>query len=275
MIIRKPVAQVVRDLWGNHSAKVLILDIETAPNKAFIWRMWKENIGIGQLVSEWYMLSFCAKWLGQDKAVYMSQKHIKDIEDDSKQLAALWDLLDKADIVVAHNGRKFDVKKVNARFFAHGMKPPSPYKVVDTLDIAKGNFSFTSNKLEYLTTRFNKEYTKLKHGKYPGFELWEQVMLGNADAWEEMREYNTYDVYALEELYINMRPWDTHHPNVNVYVTDEQQRCTVCGSVHLKPRGYYHTNTGKYHRLRCESCGKWNRTRYTINTTGKRKALLT
>lgn len=276
MIVRKAVAAAVAAAFGsNNHAKILILDIETAPNAGFVWGLWKQNVGLNQLISEWYILSWCAKWLGQNKAVYMDGRGQKDVSNDVHMLQELWYMLNNADIVVAHNAVRFDVKKINARFFAAGMNPPSPYKIVDTLLIAKAKFAFTSNKLEYLTKKFNKCYTKLSHGKYPGQELWTQVMLDNLDAWHEMQEYNVYDVYALEELYIKLRTWDDRHPNVNVYVADETVRCVVCGSDDLSSRGYYHTNSGKYNRLRCNHCGKWNRTRYTINTTEKRKSLLT
>ena len=263
--------------WGKPrkgQAKVLILDIETAPIKANVWRIWKENVGLNQIDKDWFMLSFSAKWLGDKWITYFDQKGRADIEDDAPLLAELHTLLDEADIVVAHNGRKFDLKKINARFLAHGFKPPSPYKIVDTLEIAKAKFAFTSNKLAYLTERFNKDYKKLEHGKFPGYELWRQVLLANKEAWAEMRTYNEYDVLALEELYVTLRPWDDRHPNVNAYSPLEDTACPICGGLNMGSRGFSYTNTGKYPRYRCEDCGAWSRGRYTVNTIAKRKALL-
>src|SRR5690554_2502619 len=132
-------------------AKILILDIETAPILAHVWRTFKENVGLEQISFDWYILSFAAKWLHSDETLYFDQQYAKDVEDDTPLMQRLWKLLDDADIIVAHNGRRFDLKKINARFAIKGFKPPSPYRIVDTLEIAKKNFAFTSNRLAYLT----------------------------------------------------------------------------------------------------------------------------
>lgn len=261
-------------------ARILILDIETAPILGNVWRIWKENVGLNQIDRDWFILSYGAKWLGDDAIIYEDQSKVPldDIENDKALLGKLWKLLDEADIVVAHNGRKFDVRKINARLILNGFKPPSPYKIVDTLEIAKAAFAFTSNRLEYLADKLNKTYRKQKHGDYPGFELWKAVMAGDKKAWAAMRTYNEHDVLSLEEVYLALRPWDRRHPNVDVFDTEnEQHACPVCGSYHVQKRGFYFTNSGQYQRYQCteETCGAWSRSRYTINTTAKRKATLT
>lgn len=259
-------------------ARILILDIETAPIAAKVWRIWKENVGLNQIEKDWHILSFGAKWLGDDKLIYFDQSKARNIEDDKPLLVKLRDLMDEADIVVAHNGRKFDVKKINARMILAGLKPPSPFKIVDTLEIAKAQFAFTSNRLEYLADKLNTKYKKLPHSAYPGFTLWSAVLAGDPKAWAEMRKYNEYDVLALEELYLLLRPWDRKHPNVDVYdVNSEEHRCPVCGGDHLQKRGFYFTNSGQYQRYVCmnDQCGAWSRSRYTLNTSAKRKATLT
>ena len=132
--------------------KILIYDIETAPILGYVWGLWQNNVGLNQIESDWYALSWSAKWLGspEDEVMYMDQRHAKNIEDDSKMLKDIWKLLDEADIVITQNGKKFDQKKLNARFIMHGMKPPNSYRHIDTLQIAKRVFGFTSNKLEYM-----------------------------------------------------------------------------------------------------------------------------
>jgi hypothetical protein len=259
----------------NGQAKVLILDIETAPILGNVWSIWQQNVGLNQIERDWYILSFGAKWLGQDKVIYYDQSRAAEIEDDTVLLGKLWKLLDEADIMVAHNGKQFDAKKINARFILAGMSPPSPYKVVDTLLIAKAQFKFTSNKLEYLADKLNTKYKKLSHAKYPGFSLWKGVMAGDKAAWAEMRTYNEHDVLSLEELYLILRPWDRKHPNVDVYDdTHEGTACPVCGSHHLQKRGWHTTNVGKYQRYACNGCGAWSHARTPVNTKGKRRGLL-
>lgn len=260
--------------------KVLILDIETAPILARVWRTFKENIGLNQIYGDWFLLSFAAKWLGDSKVLYFDQSRAANVENDRPLLEKLWHLLDQADIVVAHNGKKFDVKKINARLVTAGFPPPSPYMIVDTLLIAKDKFAFTSNKLAFLTEQLNETYKKHDHGNFPGFELWRAVLnVGSAEAkraWAEMKTYNEYDVLSLEELYLKLRPWSDKHPNVANFDDSEEMRCPICGGTHLQKRGVYHTNTGTYQRYVCtdKTCGAWSRTRYTESSKGKRKSLL-
>jgi hypothetical protein len=46
--------------------------------------------------------------------------------------------MDEADIICAHNGDAFDIKKINSRLITNGFKPPSPFKTIDTLKAAPG-----------------------------------------------------------------------------------------------------------------------------------------
>lgn len=242
---------------------------------AHVWQMWDVNVGLNQLVADWYILSFGAKWLGEDRIFYYDQRNAEHIEQDRDLLIKLGELLNKADIVVAHNAARFDVKKVNARMVLAGLPPVRPYRIVDTLQIAKAKFAFSSNKLEYLADHLNVTYKKLPHAKYPGHTLWTAVMEGKLDAWREMRVYNEHDVLALEEVYLKLRVWDDKHPNVNVSSEDEVERCPICGGEHIERRGFAYTNNGKYQRIRCVGCGAWGRLKTNLLTKAKRMALVT
>lgn len=253
--------------------KILVLDIETAPILARVWRTWKENVGLNQIEHDWYLLSYSAKWLGDKRIFYQDQSKAPNIEDDRELLAGLHGLLDEADIVVAHNARRFDVPKINARLITLGFKPPSPYKVHDTLDIAKKNFKFTSNRLEFLTGALCTE-KKMLHGKFPGFELWKQCMLGNPAAWREMKRYNVQDVKSLEELYLKLRAWDPRAPALGIFLEDGDHACPKCGSGSVQRRGSYSTSVGVYQRFQCNECGGWSRGGVLLNTAAERKNLL-
>jgi len=239
--------------------KVLFIDIETRPILAHVWGCWDQNVALNQIASDWSILSFSAKWRGDppSKIIYHDVSKQKDIENDLPLLKVLWKLLDAADVVVTQNGIKFDKKKVFARFAIHGMRPPSPVKMVDTLVIARRNFGFTSNKLEHLTDKLTKKYKKLKHEKFSGFELWRECMKGNKEAWAEMKKYNMYDVLALEELYEVLRPWD-NSVNFSLY-TDSNEAVCGCGSTEFTKRGHAYTSLGKYQRYQCTECGAWSR----------------
>lgn len=241
--------------------KVLILDIETSPNIAYVWRFWKENVGAKQVLENGRMLSFAAKWLGSDTVFYQDTRS----HDEEVMLKVLFKLLDEADVVVAHNGNKFDLPHIHGRGLVHGLKPPSPYKTVDTRLIAAKEFNFPSNSLEYLATVLNLKNRKDGHKKYPGFELWLGVLANVLDAWDEMREYNIQDVLVLEELYLLMRPYMRSHPNLAVYneEPDGKCHCPKCSSTDIQWRGYAHTSVGRYRRFQCNDCGGWGRTRFS------------
>jgi len=248
--------------------KILFLDTETAPVRAFVWRLFKENVGLNQIQTDWFLLSFCAKWLGQDDVIYQDLRGYVKEEDDSLLLDTLWELLDDCDIVVGHNMKGFDVKKINARFLSMGYDCPSPYKIVDTLEIAKKQFGFTSNKLAFLTDKLCMKYKKSEHGKFHGFHLWDECLKDNPDAWRELEEYNKLDVLSLEELYLKLRSWDSKHPNVGLYYNDDKMRCNTCGSdAMIKQYGKYaYTNLSKFETYRCDNCGSHKRMRKNVRT---------
>lgn len=240
-----------------YGPKILVYDIETSPNLGYVWGLWKADISPSQVVAFGDVLSWAAKWLGNDAILCESREHD---EDDERICRSLWDLFDAADIVVAHNGRGFDQKTMNLRWMTLGMEPPSPYKDVDTLKVAKGSFRFPSNALDGIA-RYLKIGTKRPH---EGFALWTKCMAGDQEAWETMRLYNIQDVVLLEEVYLKMRPWSrggNMHPNVALMYEDDQTRCVVCGSTALKdiPQPS-HTTVSTFPSIRCKTCGKVMRT---------------
>lgn len=52
--------------------KILLLDIETAPNTVYTWGLFKQNIAINQIESPGYILCWAAKWLGDDRMFFSS-----------------------------------------------------------------------------------------------------------------------------------------------------------------------------------------------------------
>lgn len=262
-------------------AKILVFDIETAPNLSHHWGLWQQNIGLNMTVRDWFVLSWSAKWIGNDEVLYedIREKFDGSAEaafgevDDSKILKSIWKLLDEADIVVTQNGKKFDVKKLFARFVMMGMKPPSTFKHIDTLLIAKRHFAFTSNKLEFMTDKLCKKYKKLKHAKFSGFDLWKQCLLGNVEAWEEMEEYNRYDVLSLEELVFILAPFSNQMPNLDMYYDDHENHC-FCGSTEWEQDGFAYTNLSKFARFKCTGCGAERRDRHNLLSKDKRKSLV-
>ena len=237
--------------------KVLVFDIETAPTLGYVWGLWEQNVGLNQIKSNWYILCWAAKWLGE-KGVMTSALpdfplYKRDKENDREVVTALWKLLDEADVVVTQNGDSFDIKKSNSRFIQHGLLPPTPYKTVDTLKVAKKYFKFDSNKLEYLGTALGVG-RKLETG---GFELWKGCMAGDPKSWRQMVRYNIQDILLTEDVYFKMRPWMTNHPNFNLLI-GSVYNCPNCASNRTQKRGYAHTRASTQQRYQCLDCGAWS-----------------
>lgn len=254
--------------------RIATLDIETSPILAYVWGLFKQFVGLNQIVSDWSVIAFSYKWLGEKKVFHHNTggRGPGKVRDDEDLMKLLWAVLDEADIIIAQNGVKFDVKKINARFIELGMPPPSPYKVVDTMLHARAIAAFTSNKLAWLSDVLT-DTPKDEHKNFPGFELWTECLADNPLAWKEMRKYNDRDIVSTEGVYLKLRPYMIGHPNVAAYNDDTAVQCPKCGSTNLKSRGSALTQSGSYPRYRCE-CGGWARGRYTQNSAEKRKSLL-
>lgn len=232
--------------------KILLLDIETAPNTAYVWGLFKENIPLQRLVDSGYVMCWAAKWLGENDMEFSSVQ----METPRKMLRRIHNLLSEADAVIHYNGARFDIPTLNKEFLLHGMTPPASYRNIDLLQTVRKQFRFVSNKLDYVAQALGVG-KKVKHA---GFELWIQCMAKDPEAWKQMEEYNRGDVTILEGVYHKLLPWIKNHPNHGV-VDGRGGVCPNCGSDHIQFRGYAHTKSGKYRRFQCNECGTWSRTR--------------
>jgi uncharacterized protein YprB with RNaseH-like and TPR domain len=234
------------------TSKILLLDIETAPSLGWVWAKWETNVI--DFKSDWYVLSYGYKWLGEKEVKVVGlvdfPGYDRDRENDKQLMKSLWKLLDEADVIIAHNGDKFDIPKVNTRFLTHGLKPPTPYKTVDTLKIARSNFAFDSNKLDDLG-RYLKIGRKLPH---TGFHLWMGCMSGDREAWKTMKKYNGHDVELLQDVYNIVRPWDKKHPHIN---QGQAETCPKCASTNVQRRGYNFALLSRSQRYQCRNCAGW------------------
>lgn len=230
------------------SARILLLDIETAPNVAYVWDLRTEYINIDQLVTAGFVLCVSAKWLGsKDVFFYSIEEH-----GVNAMLKAIHEMMEDADMVVHYNGTKFDIPTLHREFLTEGMPPPSPVKQIDLLKVVRKQFKFSSNKLDYVCQRLGLG-NKVKH---KGMQLWRDCMSGKKAAWKIMRSYNIQDVKLLESLYNKLLPWIPNHPNVTLY-TKKTTCCPRCGSAKVQSRGRAYAATVAYQRFQCTSCRGW------------------
>lgn len=227
--------------------KILLVDIETSPNLGYTWGVYEQNVI--HITKEWTILSFAAKWLDNQTVYVYGQNTLPE----GVMLQKLHALLEEADVVVAHNGDRFDVRKINARFIKLGFKPPKPYKTIDTLKAARRYFAFNTNRLDDLGKYLNVG-EKIKHS---GFELWLGCLNGNPQSWKEMLTYNKQDVLLLEKVYLKLRPWITNHPNLNNYSDNPLAACPKCHSYKVQSRGTVKIGDLIRRRYQCQTCSGW------------------
>ena len=249
-----------RGVGDSKGAKILVFDIETShiEFKTRVFSIWQQNLNPDHIVKDWYILCWSAKWLFEDK-IYNASCTPKEIEegDDKRVTQSLWNMLNDADIVIAHNLRKFDRKVAQTRFLKNGLSLPSPYQEIDTLLHARKQFKISSNRLDYLG-EFLEVGRKIDTEK----GLWDKVEDGDAQAMERMQMYCDQDVLLLENVYLEMRPYIQPHPNIGLFIEKSfDMTCPSCGGNHLTNIGEYSTTVNTYDAYRCDDCNSLTRAR--------------
>lgn len=246
--------------------KILLIDIETSPNLAHVWGLFKQTVSLNQLMESGAVISFAAKWVGQKEVFFFSDfdKESGELtqEKHDEMILAAWELMDTADAIVHYNGSNFDMPILKGEFLKAELGPPAPWKDIDLCQVVKKQFRFTSAKLQYVLTHLGIG-SKVSH---TGHQLWVDCLKGDPKAWKLMEKYNRGDVIPMEQLYKRLLPWIKAHPNVNLY-QGSIDMCTNCGSSNLVKRGFAYTAMSTFQRLRCTDCGTWLRSNKRIDAS--------
>lgn len=225
--------------------KILVLDIETRPAQAYVWRAYGEqNIGVDQIIHPGGIICVGAKWLGDKKTVLFSEWEHGRYE----MLYHIYEMMLEADAVVTYNGDKFDLPKLQGEFLLHGFAPLPPLTSIDVVKSVR-KLGFFVNRLAFIGP-FLGVGAKVKH---EGFDLWVKVMNGDEKAQRKMAKYCKQDVILLERLYQKVLPYIRNHPHLGL----NKHECGACGSNNTQSRGYRRTKTMRIQRIQCMSCGSW------------------
>lgn len=226
--------------------RVLLLDIETRPAQAYVWRAYGEqNIGVEQIIDSGGIICVGAKWLGEKQTYLYSDWEHGHVE----MLAAIHEMLSYADAVITYNGDRFDLPKLQGEFLLAGLGPTPPCTSIDVIKAVR-KFGFFMNKLAFIGPLL-AQGGKVETG---GFKLWTDVMAGDAKAQAKMAKYCVQDVVLLEKLYLRVRPFIKNHPHLGKVGAHE---CGACGSHKVQSRGTRRTRAFKIQRLQCTDCGSW------------------
>lgn len=235
--------------------KILYLDTESAPNIVATWGVNDQTIRYSDVKFEWFFISGQWAWDDSKKVNTVSllddkKRFTKDFRDDYHVVKTIAEILEEADIVVGHNINGHDIKKLQAKFIEHKIKPINMPQVVDTYTWSKRH-GFTSRSLKNLCKKL-KLTNKLEHE--PGLFL--EAAFGSEDAIKKIVKYGIGDIPTARELYYRLRPYADRHPNMNTYRGDGILCCTHCGCTEYKTAGYRRSNISVRRRYECLSCGK-------------------
>lgn len=245
--------QDVANLSEGKKPRILFVDLETSPILGWAWQGYETTLL--EIEQDSRILCFSYKWQDEKRIRNVS---LRDFPykanrfkiDDWPVVEKLWALFNEADVIIAQNGDRFDIRVANARFLEHGLTPPEDYKTVDTLKIARKYFKLTFNSLDHLC-----RFLRLERKADPGSkQTWFDCMNGVESAWRRMTFYNNKDVECLVAVYDKMKGWHKTHPNLTFFTRN--RACPSCLSKRFKRDGYRFDNTGKLQRYRCLDCGR-------------------
>ncbi len=226
------------------------------------------------MIHDTFLLTWSAKWWGTKDKVWSERVSRREVlnRDDKRIVTALGTAIRKADVIVAHNGDRFDFPIVNGRLLLNSL-PQIGYKTkIDTLKLSRKNFGFSHHNLDYLGRIFGEGE------KIPTtWELWAACVKGEVPALKEMETYNRNDVGLLDRVFYRMLPYCDRVARLYEAVQQEEDICLYCGSQKKEKRGQYQTQAGTFPKYRClgqlpdgSKCGKYRRGRASIR---QRKAL--
>jgi DNA polymerase elongation subunit (family B) len=180
----------------SRKVKRLFLDIETSPNVVSSWRVGHRiSLSVENIIQERAIICVGYRWEGE-KVKCLTW----DRGDDVNLVRRVVRLIDAAEEVVAHNGRRFDIPWIRARAAIHDIFMLPPVSVFDTMDALKGLY-LNSRKLAYMgQLGLTKAKLSTSH------QLWKDVVIGSEPALKKMVAYCKNDVDALVRLYRKLIP---------------------------------------------------------------------
>jgi len=247
-------------------ARVLYFDLETRmglQHKPFYqlknYSRYDNNKQLGEDV---ILLCLAWKWAHESTVYSVSvasdkERFANDPSDDYYVTAKLVSLVEQADVAIAHNGEKFDMKKLRTRCIANGFNPFCESIMEDTLKIAKSRFDFASNALAYIATRLELPEQK---GTPP---KWEDVRNADYDIIKECESYCRQDIRTLVGVAERLLPWKKGGTDANMFIegATDHPNLMVCANVlcqsdNIEPINNVVKKTrSKYQAMQCNDCG--------------------
>ena len=246
------------------TARVVTLDIERIPGRHSTWhrgqtitgpfwdlneiKAWTGKRIHADDVKEWPR-TICAAWKWYDQAdvEFAAEWEVGGYDGFMR---AVWDVFNDADLIIGHNADRFDARHLMGGWAEMGLPAPSPYKVIDTLKIARASFAYESNTLDALNKRLGID---AKTDKYDA-RIARAAVNGDKEAQGVLRSYNMGDITASEALFDRLRPFAKGIPHLGMW-SDDELACPSCGTTMTATGKTVHANIQRYEHLHCPNCG--------------------
>lgn len=217
---------------------ILYWDLETSLMEAWVFGIWNVNVGGNRIKKHSHLLS--NSWAFNDEppqGIRLTPEQVRD-GDDLMVVVDTIKAIEKADLIVTFNGRKFDEKVLNTRALHHGLPSIRYPKHIDLMQEVKKKFRFPSNSMQNISMYLGLE------GKLAtsGSRLWERCAEWyypeECDkALEEMLVYGLRDIDSTRDLHKRLQGWFKSPVNIGMMTKE------ING-----------TNTKDNHTLLCPHC---------------------
>ena len=268
-------ANIQPRISSNVAVKALTIDIERLPGQVSVQHrgftidgpVWDLNAlkhVIGRRIHaddviEWpRTICAAARWYGEEDVMFAAEWEVGGYDAFMRQV---WSWVDEADILIGHNMAAFDSKHLMSGWAEMGLPAPSPFKVIDTLKIARGSLNMESNTLDSLAKRLGVES---KSDKYD-VRVAQAAVNGDREAQARIEDYNRGDIVASEALFDRLRPYARNIPHLGMW-TDDELACPSCGSTMTATGKTVHANVQRYEHLHCDNCGSHARGTTTLKS---------
>lgn len=196
---------------------------------------------------------FCMSYkdLGEKKVHTVVRDNVLPNPYNDKALCKqIYDVIRDADMIVTHNGKRFDIPFINTRLLINNLPPLPDMPHFDTCEVMFKRLKM-SGRLENASATFG---WKLKKHSVE-VQKWFRAAAGDKAMLKEIVRHCEIDVRLLEKVYMRLRPLGFKHPNIAL-LTEEPTKCPICGRKGtLKKNGFKLAIVKKAQRYQCSSCG--------------------
>lgn len=232
--------------------KILLMDLELTFAIYYAYPSKREQyLSADNIIHDQFCACAAWKWLNEKcthcvKITDDKKKFKENFRNDFAVASALHKVMSEADVIVAHNGDKFDIKHANVFFDKHGLGPIPPQKSIDTLKIAKKYFNFPGNSLDQLAKRFGFKGKNKKPN-------WYKMTDGDEKEINRAAIYCKNDVNELEKIFLRLRPFIQNYPALGRKYT-KPCCCEKCKSKNIAPNGSVLRGVGRIRKYICKDC---------------------